>query len=1705
MHAPLRFRSRTALIIAFSLLASAAARPVLGDQTTDKAADKVSYYSQIRPIFQAHCQGCHQPSKDGGDYVMTEFSSLLKGGESGDAAVVPGKPAGSYLVKLITPENGKAEMPKGKTPLTAAEIELVTRWITEGAKDDTPANAKVRYNKDNPPVYSRAPVITSLDYSPDGKYLAVAGFHEVLLHKADGSGLVARLVGVSERIESVRFSPDGKKLAVTGGLPSRMGEVQVWDVATHKLLLSQPTTYDTVYGAKWSPDGKSISYGCSDTTVRAINAETGEQVFFQGAHANWVLDTTFTNKGDHIISVGRDQTAKLTVFADGRFIDNITSITPGALKGGITSVETHPTKDEIIMGGADGIAKVFRIFRTTKRVIGDDANLIRNFPALTGRIFDIATSKDGSRIAVCSSLDGSGEVRVFAYDFNTGQPKDILAIVQKRSNQRSAAEKQKLAAYQNEKVRIVAETDVAESGIYAVSFSPDGKFVAAAGSDGNIRLIDSTTGTVTKSFVPVEITGGEVARKVKPISPHGAIGAPEEKLDKQFKIVGLEVTPTNVSLRNPIEYTQVIVTGRTQSGDAIDVTRKVQFKLTGDVASVSSRGVIRPKTDGKTTLECSIDGQSIAVPIEVSGQKVKYNIDYVRDVMPVVSRMGCNAGTCHGAKDGKNGFKLSLRGYDKIFDTRAFTDDLKSRRSNSASPDDSLMLMKATGAVPHFGSQVTKPGSIYYEVVRQWIADGCKLDLKSPGVASIELQPTNPVVQRIGTGQQVRVIATYADGLKKDVTQEAFIESGNTEIAESGAGGLLTTLRRGEAPILARFEGAYAATTLTVMGDRSGFVWKEPAKNNFVDELVARKLERMKIQSSGLCTDAEFIRRIYLDLTGLPPTSDQVRKFLDDKRDTKVKRNEVIDQLIGNKEFVEQWTNKWADMLQVNRKFLGTEGAKSFRAWIRNEVEQNTPYDQFAYKVLTASGSNKTNPPASYYKILRTPQETMENTTHLFLAVRFNCNKCHDHPFERWTQDQYYETAAFFAQMQLTADPASGKNQIGRTAVEAGKPLYEIVGDKTSGEITHDRTGAITPPSFPYSATFKNEAGETRRQQLAKWITSPDNQYFAMSYVNRVWGYLTGVGIIEPLDDIRAGNPPTNPELLDRLTGEFVSSGFDVRKLMATICKSRTYQLSLGTNEWNEDDSINYAHAIARRLPAEVLYDSLHFVTGAQTKIPGVAPGTRAAEIPDAGVKLPSGFLANLGRPARESSCECERSSGLQLGPVMALVSGPTLNDAVSDTQNELAKLASSMMSDADFINEIFLRIISRPATTEEVASVIKFKAQLPEFHKSLAGELTAFEKQLAPIMKKREDARLALINTAKSDLDTYQKQVADREMKLNAEQKARIAAAEKSLKELDAQQPERLAKWEKEVSKATAWTPIDPSKLESSNGAKLTKEKDLSIFVTGNQAKTIYKLTAETALQNITGVRLEALADDRLKGKGPGRPDNGNFVVSEFEVTAAPKAKPKEAKKVTLQNAQADFSQQSYGVATAIDGKAPATNNGWAIAPQLGVNHTAIFETKDNVGHEGGSVLVFSINQQFQDGKHTLGKFRISVTNSPRPVLLKGLSKNILDIVNLPLEARTDKQNAELVKYFRGVDAELKKRQAAVATAKKPRPIDPELKKRQDRLAEVSKPVPLDPTLVQLRADVKTSEEQLKNPRLTVAQDVAWGLINSPAFLFNR
>ena len=1690
----------------------------------DALPESVSYYEHIRPVFQAKCQGCHQPAKAKGDYVMTDVVKLIAGGET-SPVVVPKDPHESYLIELVTQQEGedRPEMPPKEEPLTPYELKLVTKWIEQGAKDDTPSNAKQRYTQESPPQYAEPPVVTSLDFSPDGKWLAVAGFHEVLIHRADGSGLEARLVGLSERIESVRFSPDGKRLAVAGGLPGRMGEIQVWDLEKKELELSKPVGYDTAYGASWSPDGKFIAYGLPDNTVRAIDAESGKQTLFMGGHSDWVLDTTWSIKGDHLVSVGRDMSTKLTKVDTQRFIDNVTSITPGALKGGVNAVVRHPKQDHILVGGSDGVPQIYRMYRETARKIGDNANLIRKYPAMKGRIWSVAFAPDGKRFAAVSSLNGKGQINFYASDYDATISPELKKLFETaRRNTEGSNSDPKIEEFQTRGAKLLKSIDV-DAAAFAVAWSPDGKTVATATDAGEIRLIDAAKLEVKNAFVPVEISDAATLAKSAPREgknpanfAKGRMADHKDLMPPGAKVIGIEISPATVVLDAPHAYNQLLVTAKLHTGDTADVTRQVKWSIDQPISQIDRSGIAQPTRAGEGTITASLGEISATAKVKVSGLNVAHHPDFLRDVNPVITRLGCNAGTCHGAKDGQVGFKLSLRGYDPVFDVRAFGDDHAARRVNYASPDDSLMLLKATGAVPHEAGVLTQVGSSYYNTIRQWIADGAELDRKTPRVTSIELFPKNPVIQVAGAMQQMRVVAHYADGLQRDVTREAFVESGNGEVAEHDDFGLLTTLRRGEAPVLARYEGAYAATTVTVMGDREGFTWKEPETWGEVDKLVAAKWQRMKIEPSGLAGDEEFLRRVYLDLTGLPPTPEEVLAFLADKRPTRQKRDAVIDELIGSPEYVAHWSNRWADLLQVNSKFLGAEGAGLFREWIRKQVADNVPYDQFVYSIITAKGSNKENPAASYYKILRTPEELVENTTHLFLATRFNCNKCHDHPFEKWNVDNYYQTAAFFGETDLKRDPKNApKQNIGGTAVEGAKPLYEVIGDGGSTEVVNVVTGKAAAPEVPYPATLAKVAytdpkAPTRREKLGAWMVSPDNRYFAMSYANRIWGYLTGTGLIEPIDDIRAGNPPTNPELMDYLTRRFVEGEFDVQKLIAEICKSRTYQLSIASNRWNEDDTLNYSKAKARRLPAEVLYDSVYAVTGSTPNIPGAKPGMRAADLADAKTDAKGGFLATLGRPPRESACECDRQNDLQLGSVMALLSGPAVADAIGDRGNAIARLAKAEPDDRSLIEQIYLRVLNRKPRPVETKAVLENWSGIEEDHHALVARLARAEGEWVPKRAEKERLRLVAINQAQAAIDAYTPEFQKKKAEAEAGQKQRIAEADKAVKEIEAKLVQKATEWESTLPVKSLWTRwhlLQPESVTASDKTEVEILPDGSVRGKPGRRNLDYLVTGTTKLQNITGLLLEAVPDEKNAAYGAGLNANGNFVVTELQANWRSSADPKKVNGIAFAETRADFNQQGFDVKSTINGSLSRTDKGWALAgADPKIPHRAAYQLKaPAAGDPKGAQLSVGVLGRYSNGDYPIGRFRIWVTTDQDALALEGLPAEVAEAVSRPPTARTEAQTTAIREWVSRNDVEIAAARAKLFAEQRPLPADQKMVGLEAALANARTPVTDAPSILQLRQDVKMSIEQAANRRLTAAQDLTWALINNSAFLFNH
>lgn len=673
-------------------------------------------------------------------------------------------------------------------------------------------------------------------------------------------------------------------------------------------------------------------------------------------------------------------------------------------------------------------------------------------------------------------------------------------------------------------------------------------------------------------------------------------------------------------------------------------------------------------------------------------------VTFLRDVAPILNKASCTSGPCHGAAKGKNGFKLSLRGYDPQFDYESLLYDLSGRRFNRAEPGRSLMLAKPVMQVAHGGGLRFEADSHYYKTIFNWIAQGVPFgDPAKDTVTALEVSPAEVAMPQPGQTALVKVTARFADGQTRDVTKEATIESNTPDVAKiDTASAKVSGERIGEATLLVRYQGKFQTIPVTVLNPKPGFAFKPLPQHSYIDQHIDAKLQKLKIQPTGLAGDAAFLRRVSLDLTGQLPTPADVRAFLADPTPQRLKRDRKIDKLIASSAFTDHWTVKWGDLLQNSRKFLGEKGAYGFREYIRESIATNKPYDKLVRELLTSRGSTYDDPAGNFFRATRDPKPTMEKTTQVFLGVRMVCAQCHDHPFEKWTQNQYYQMSAFFSAVGL------------RPGYEVGEEI--LYDQRAEYEMKHPKDSRIVAPEFLIASTtnVKIPSDARRRDALADWLVSKQNPFFAKAVANRLWSYFFGKGIIDPVDDIRASNPPVNPALLEALTADLTSHNFDLQHLMRTIVKSRSYQAAFTPNEWNALDGENFSRAMPRRLGAEMLMDAVEQAAGARPNFPEVPEDTNASQLPDPHVGA-DGFLDLFGRPSRESSCECERRTDLSLPQALNLINGTTISDAVADPNGRVAKNVLAGKTDPAMVEDLYLATLSRFPTKSESEQAIKY------------------------------------------------------------------------------------------------------------------------------------------------------------------------------------------------------------------------------------------------------------------------------------------------------------------------------------------------------------------------------------------------------------
>lgn len=762
------------------------------------------------------------------------------------------------------------------------------------------------------------------------------------------------------------------------------------------------------------------------------------------------------------------------------------------------------------------------------------------------------------------------------------------------------------------------------------------------------------------------------------------------------------VAPTEIHLSSLRDQQSMLVQAVLPNGLTVDVTDQATVVVENE-AFIRREGTrFFPVADGTTKLTISFAGHSVDVPVTVVNSQVDPPISFRQDVMPVWMKTSCNNGSCHGAARGKDGFRLSLFGFDPEGDHYRLTREVPGRRINLALPAESLLMEKCDGSVPHTGGKRFDRGSEHYNTVLRWLEAGAPNDPGPvPTVVSLELYPRHAVMDGEGTTQRLTVRAKYSDGTDRDVTSLAFFSSNNETSAEIEQTGNVTAHARGEAFIMARFETHTVGSQFIVLP--KGLQYEDPKTTefNYIDTLNHAKLRKLRIIPSGVCSDEEFLRRVFIDITGTIPTVEDHDLFVADT--DPLKREKLVDQLLQRKEFVDIWVMKWAELLQV-RTIANRVEKKPMLAyynWLKEKIASNTPTDKMVQELLGSRGGSFASPAINYYQTETETLKTAENVAQVFMGMRIQCAQCHNHPFDRWTMDDYYSFAAFFS-------------QIGRKTGE--DPRETIVFNSGGGEVKHLVDGRVMKPKFLGGAE-PDLAGRDRREVLAQWLASPDNPYFAKNLANIVWAHFFGRGIIHEVDDVRISNPAVNPELLDELGKKFTEYNYDFRKLVRDICTSRTYQLSTATNETNESDHRNFAHTELRRIRAEVMLDCISIVTTTQDKFPGLPVGARAVQIADGNTA--TYFLTTFGRASRETVCSCEVKMEPNLSQALHLLNGDTTNAKIQQGGLIAARLKEGK-TPPEIITELYLRCFSRVPNDQELASLVAIVGEQQNSQESL-------------------------------------------------------------------------------------------------------------------------------------------------------------------------------------------------------------------------------------------------------------------------------------------------------------------------------------------------------------------------------------------------
>ena len=1247
-------------------------------------------------LLKTECFACHNQEKKKGGLVLTSRERLLEGGDDG-TVVVPGKPESSLLVKALL-KDADPHMPP-KKQLADAQIKVIRDWIKAGlvwndaALEEEEAIVPVQLAS-LPASYH--PVL-ALALSSDGGKLAVGRGGSLAIHDASQTNfpVVAEFEAHRDAVQALAWSRDGRWLA-SGGFRRLM----LWNGASFKLERELTNGLaGRITSIEFLPESDKVvladSVQAQSGSVRVFSLTEGKAVDSWRAHEDAIFDMDLSRDGKRLVTAGGDKLIRVWELASKKEVARLEGHTAQVL-----AVAFNTNATQVASGGADKLLKVWDVeTRHTTSSLG------KHSAAITA----VAWPGDGKVVIAVTDAGAA-----FTY-------KNLKAHTGRETSE--AGDERKLGEAGDAVMCATATSDAkmiftgTHEGVVQV-WRSDGKLLAKLLPPANAVMIAAAPLSLARSS----------RRKEAPPQSAEDVRASSRRLPPLGNFLSLSAEPQEIHLSADAPHHGILVTAHAD-GFAIDVTGEAKFSASRPAPfELSAGGELRAVRSGNGVLTAQFQGKRVQVPVKVHGpvnsssSLTNSPVSFLRDVLPSLSKAGCNAGACHAKQDGQNGFRLSVFSYDPKSDYAEIVKENRGRRIFPAAPDESLIIKKPTTVLPHEGGLRFERGSETHRLLVRWLREG--MAYSRTNESALERITAFPKERRYrkGGSQRLLVQAHYSDGSIRDVTRLAGFDSNDKEIAKVDERGLITIGSfTGQGVIVARYMGFVADSQILVPAERllPEAQYASLPTNNFIDELAYAHFKQLGLFPSELCTDAEFLRRARLDAIGLLPTPDEVRAFLADASPDK--RRKFIAQVLDDPAYADYWANKWADLLRPNPDRVGVKSVFVFDQWLRESFRQNMPYDQFVREILLAEGSNHRDGPAVVYRDRREPADLTTMFSQLFLGTRMECARCHHHPNEKWSQDDFYQFAAFFGTVKQKGAGVS-------PPISGGVETFYFA-PRGKG-VKHPVSGEVMSPRPPDGPAPQCAADTDPRRALADWLTAPDNPFFARAAVNRVWAVFFGRGLVEPVDDFRISNPCVNPALLNALADDFAKHGYDLKHLMRTIMESRLYQLSSTPNDSNLADTRNFSRAYRRRLPAEVLLDAVNAVTGVPDIFAGMPVGARAMQAWT--YKIDSSLMDAFSRPNPSSDPPCDRDRQMSVVQSLHLMNSKALQAKLSHKTGRARQLADSNKPPAEIVTELYLVTLSRPPTDEEL---------------KLA--LAAFTAEKATRQTATEDVVWALLNSA--------------------------------------------------------------------------------------------------------------------------------------------------------------------------------------------------------------------------------------------------------------------------------------------------------------------------------------------------------------------